>query len=109
MPDAARTLERLVRDALPGDDDASRAKRLAIVRIVHAAENADRRLTNLGASIRRYLDGPDDSDSSAYAWRMWRESEAVASNLENLARELRKSHRKLVELAGLNPDERNVV
>src|SRR5450759_3556253 len=99
-----RPLEWIVRDALPGDDDASRTRRLAVIRVVHAAQSADQRLSHLGAAVRCYLESPDDLDASGYAWGAWISAEQVANSLEALAVEIRKSRRKLVELAGLDPD-----
>jgi hypothetical protein len=101
----APALYKIVCAALPGDDKQKSARRLAVLQVVNAASAAELKLEFLGAAISAYLQSPDDTDASAYAWRAWVESERLATQLEHLAREIRKSHRELIRLAGMVPEQ----
>jgi hypothetical protein len=89
------SLQYMVRDRIPGDDEPSRQHRVALLRIFHASQAASSAAEWIGERLAAYLrdsDGPnlDNAWASAQALADELPREAIP-RLETLIAELRKS------------------
>lgn len=89
-----KTVELAIRDALPGDEETE--YRVALLRIHHAAERAQLELATLGRTLGDHVRDPEP----LYTGRLlYGAAEDTATKLVSLAAELRKSSRRLIDLA----------